>query len=113
MTYNKPIMLRPLVARLANGYALCWRHIGGVRFSERSQGQHMKLSQTGPDSDKAGELVTRVVAESADVEVLRQEGYRIAQELGAKDMMWVQGPLSSKSLRMRVAENIFLGINPG
>lgn len=73
----------------------------------------MKLSQTGPDSDKAGELVTRVMVESNDIEVLRQEGYRIAHALGARDKMWVQGPDPSKQLRMQITESIFLGIDPG
>lgn len=72
----------------------------------------MKFSQTGPESDGAGELVTRVLAESSDIEALRQEGYTTAQTLGASDVMWVQGPQSSKRQRMQIAPNIFLGIDP-
>lgn len=72
----------------------------------------MKLSQTGPDTDGAGESISRVVAESSDVESLRQEGYRIAGSFNVKDKLWVQGPSPSRRLRMEIGPDVFLVIDP-
>lgn len=71
----------------------------------------MKLSQTGPEIDEAGQLISRVVAESADIEFLRQEGYRIAEGLDVRDTLWVEGPTPSRRLRMEISQNTFLGID--
>lgn len=72
----------------------------------------MKLTQTGPDINSAGELISQVVAESSDIEFLRQEGYRIADTFNVKDIIWVQGPLPSKHLSLEIRQHVFLGIDP-
>lgn len=70
----------------------------------------MKLSQTGPETNAFGELISKPIAESLEERFLLDKGYEMARSFGAEDAMWVRGPNSFMHLQMEVRSDVFLGI---
>lgn len=63
----------------------------------------MRLLQSGPEQDAAGEPIEKLVRESDDLEVLKAAGLEIAKQYGTTDVLWTGARLArtaaSKSCR--------------
>jgi hypothetical protein len=73
---------------------------------------YMWLTQTGPDQDAVGELVSRRIAESNDIDSLKAIGLEIAAALGAEEVMWSWGPVCTWHSLEVTPERCYLAIRP-
>lgn len=70
----------------------------------------MKLTQNGPKRDAAGELISKLVAQSDDLDELKRIGLRIADHMKAHDALWVWGPSRHRHSLEITAERCYLTI---
>jgi hypothetical protein len=72
----------------------------------------MRLMQSGPELNKAGEPVSKFVAESDDLDALKARGYEIADDLDSADALWLWGPVSTWHSLEVIPERCYLAIRP-
>lgn len=69
------------------------------------------LSQSGPDTDEAGEPITKSVATSEDINSLQRRGLELASDMNANNCMWINGPLGSSHWQLEISPYCHLGIS--
>lgn len=72
----------------------------------------MRLLQSGPEQDAAGEPIEKFVRESDDLEVLKAAGLEIAKQYGTTDVLWIWGPSRTHRSLEVVPEHCYLTIRP-
>lgn len=75
----------------------------------------MKLTQSGPEQDAAGEVISKLVAESDDLDELKRIGLGIADNMKAYDALWLWGPSRhrhSLAVKEEEEERCYLSIRP-
>ena len=72
----------------------------------------MRLLQSGPEQNAAGEPSEKLIRESDDLDVLKAEGLEIAKQLGATDALWVWGPSKTHHSLEVIHEGCYLTIRP-
>lgn len=78
----------------------------------------MKLTKCGPETDAAGEPLSSLLEESADLAQLKNCGLNIANEMGESDAMWVTGKpvvgsnriADVRDWQLEISESCFLRI---
>ncbi len=79
----------------------------------------MKLMQSGPETDAAGERVSKLIEKSNDLDRLKNHGLDIARKMDSPDARWVtKTPIvgsnrieNAKDWQLEIAEDCFLGIS--
>ena len=79
----------------------------------------MKLTQSGPETDAAGDSIDKFILESNDLDRLKNHGLDIAREMDSPDAAWVtKTPIvgsnrieNAKDWQLEISDNCFLSIS--
>jgi len=79
----------------------------------------MKLIQSGPETDAAGEPTSQLIEESNDLDRLKNHGLDIAREMDNLDARWVtKTPIvgsnrieNAKDWQLEISEDCFLSVS--